>query len=81
MKNRRIFTILIIILQIALISSSISTAYFKPDHDQITVSNRKILEFSKQFSKPDINEGKRYVNIYLEEANSFITNTSIYINY
>jgi hypothetical protein len=74
MKKGKISTILILLLQFALISSSISAIQTKSDYNQIETSN-KILEFSRQFSIPEVKTSNEFVNIHLKEANSFISNT------
>ena len=73
MKKGKISTILILLLQFALISSSISAIQTKSDYNQMETSN-KTLEFSRQFSIPELKDSKDFVNIHLKEANSFITN-------
>jgi len=74
MKKRKISKILILVLQFALISSSISAIQIKSDYKQIDTSN-KILEFYQQFSIPEVKNSNEFVNIYLKETNSFISNT------
>jgi len=73
MKKGKISTILILLLQFALISSNISAIQIKSDYNQMETSN-KTLEFSRQFSIPELKDIKGFVNIHLKEANSFITN-------
>jgi len=73
MKKGKIFTILILLLQFALISSNISAIQIKSDFNQIEKSN-KTLEFSQNFSIPEIKTSNEFVNVHLKETNSFISN-------
>ena len=74
MKKGKISIILILILQFTLISSNISAIEIKSNFEQIDASN-KTLEFSQQFSIPELKTKNEFINVYLKETNSFISNT------
>ncbi len=74
MNKRKISKILILVLQFILISSSIIAIQIKSDYNQIETSN-KTIEFFQQFSMPEVKTSNEFVNIYLKETNSFISNT------
>ena len=75
MKKGKILTVIVILLQLILVSSSITASYIEPDNKQIDRSNNGIIEVFQEFSMPEVKENNNFVNIHLDEVNSFISNT------
>ena len=65
MKKRKTLTVAILLLQLALITSSINAINLKLDYEQVEETNSKIIEIFQQFSIPKIKDNNDRV---LQEA-------------
>ena len=75
MKKGKILTIVIVLVQLILISSSINAVYITSDYKEIEKSNANTIEVFQRFSTPETKDNNEFLNIHLKETNSFITNT------
>jgi len=73
MKKRKTLTVVILLLQLALITSSINAINLKLDYEQVEETNSKIIEIFQQFSIPEVKDNNEFITIHLDEATSFIS--------
>jgi len=70
MKNRMVLLFTLLIVQLLMISTVINAV--NVNSNSINTDDTKIIEFDKHYSHPTISKNGNFLNVYLDEGNSYL---------